>query len=117
MTMGPISESTAKKLSKYYPQGVLTAIEVAGAVLSDMATSEGPDGEIVSAADGLPPEVKSALLDLLRDVRRAGFRWMPLRLGASASAPDTLDPSGLHRVCELLDNANPDRSAEGDRGK
>jgi hypothetical protein len=115
--MGPISESTAKKLSKYYPQGVLTADEVAGAVLCDMVTSDRPDGEILSAADGLPAEVRSALLGLLRDVRGAGFRWMPLRLGASASAPDSLDPAGLRRVCGLLENTHPDRRVERDRAK
>jgi hypothetical protein len=115
--MGPISSLTARKLSKHYPQGVLIAEEVAGAVLRDMVVSSSPDSEILSAAAGLPPEVLRALLGLLRDVRGASFRWMQLRLGASPSAPDSLDPAGLRRVCELLDRTHPGRGAQGDRGE
>jgi hypothetical protein len=108
---------TARKLSKHYPQGVLTAEEVAGAVLRDMVVSGSPDSEILSAAAGLAPEVLRALLGLLRDVRGAGFRWMPLRSGASPSAPDSLGPAGLRRLCGLPDRTHPERGAQGDRGE
>jgi len=78
-----------------------------------MVTSDSPDSEIISAAGGLPPEVRSGAARSARDVRGAGFRWIPLRLGASASAPDSLDPAGLRRVCELLDSTHPIRVFEG----
>lgn len=99
---GPISERTLKQLTKYYPQGVLTASEVSQSIVDDFVACRCPAPAMVSAVRELPPEVQSALVELLRRIKEQDFRWRMVTMAPSRSLPESLDSSELRRIHDVL---------------
>lgn len=95
------------KLLSIYQKGVITAPEIANSLLIDLIRDGGPDTELPSFVAGLPDEVQQGLRDLLREIRRADYRWRPFMLGPGGSVlhSEADDSARLRRLCTVLEIA------------
>jgi hypothetical protein len=89
------------KLLSLHERGVITTPEIANSLLIDLIGDTGPDAELPSFVAGLPDLVRKQLLDLLQEIRMAGYCWKPFMLGPGGSVLHTEadDSARLRRLC------------------
>lgn len=89
----------AKRIS-LYSSGLLSAAEVANAILMDLVVNVNAAAESQPTVAELPSEVRKELVDLLHDIRGADYRWKPFRIGPSGDGLQSdPDPAILQWVC------------------
>ena len=96
------SVKTAKMLSRY-SSGLLSAPEVAQAMLVDLLGDTEIDTKFLTAAE-LPSEVRRALNDLLHNIQKEGYHWRPFFVDPTpgTDSVSTDDAVKLRRICEAL---------------
>jgi hypothetical protein len=97
----------AGKLLARYSSGLLSAPEVAYALLVDLVSDDDFDPDLSSSVAALPDEIGRELRKRLQEIQSAGFRWKPFLLGpgGSVSSSEADDSMRLRRLCALLEIA------------
>lgn len=92
----------AKRLARY-ESGVITAPELANALLHELVSRPEVDTTSLSFLDSLPHEVGQEFRRLMARIEAAEFRWTPFFLTSSTAPRDPTEFSDrLRRVSDLL---------------
>jgi hypothetical protein len=92
---------TAKMLSNY-SRGVLTANEVANALLNDLIQDTELDTTFLASVTELPNDVQESLRNLLGMIKKANYHWRPFRIGTGPYKPYPNQDKRLQLICEIL---------------
>jgi hypothetical protein len=91
------------KFTSLYERGLLSAVEMANALLFQLVSEPELDVAFLSSVDSLPQGVATALRALLRRIMDDDYRWSPFLLTSAPVAPNAADMSAkLRRICGLL---------------
>jgi hypothetical protein len=101
-----MNQARVAKMISRYESGVVTAPELANWLLGILLDETELDLAFLSSMGSLPAEVRRRFVDLLGEIRDAGYHWIPFRITSDPNCSKPADyPEELRRVCSLVENA------------
>jgi hypothetical protein len=101
-----MNQAKVAKMISRYESGLVSAAEVANWLLGNLLDETELDLSFLSSIGSLPDEVRRRFVDLLGEIRDAGYHWIPFLI---TSIPDRSEPADypekLRRVCSFVEDA------------
>jgi hypothetical protein len=109
-----MNQATVAKMISRYESGVVTAAEVANWLLGNLLDETELDLPFLSSIGSLPDEVRQRFVDLLGEIREAGYHWSPFLITADPNRNELADyPQKLRQVCSLVEDSwTPTKSVQ-----
>jgi hypothetical protein len=101
-----MNQARVAKMISRYESGVVTAPEVANWLLLRLLDEPELDLSFLSSLGSRPDEVRRRLVDLLGEIRDAGYHWIPFLITSVPERSEPADsPEKLRRICSVVEDA------------